>query len=77
MTTNDKKWKIEFEDKPWSTISEGVKSEGQGFYKISFDGLHYGFISKEALDKQTTGEILAFVEQMLNDAHSLALKEHD
>jgi len=77
MTKNDKKWKIEFEDKPWSTISEGVKSEGQGYYRISFEGHHYGFISKEAWDDKSTGEILAFVEQMLNDTYSLALKEHD
>jgi hypothetical protein len=73
----NKKWTIEFKDMLWASINNGIKSEGMGFYIINFDGHRYGFISKEAWDKQTTGEILEFVEQMLNDAHSLALKEHD
>lgn len=73
----EKKWVINYKDEPWSSSSGGEWSEGIGFYELTFEGHRYGFISKEAWDKQKTGEILQFVEQMLNDAHSLALKEHD
>lgn len=76
MTKSDP-WSIEYKEEPWSTIHEGKTAEGIGFYRISFEGLHYDFISKEAWDKQNTGEILAIVECMLNDAHRLALKEHE
>lgn len=72
-----KKWEITYKELVWSSIYHGKKQEGIGYYEISFDGHRYGFISKEAWDDQKTGEILEFVEQMLNDAHSLALKEHD
>lgn len=74
---SEKKWEITYKDMPWSSVHQGVASEGMGFYEISFDGHRYGFISKEAWDEQKTGDILKLVEQMLNDAHSLALREHD
>ncbi len=73
----EKPWKIEFKDEPWSSVFEGKLSEGVGFYVINFDGSRYGFISKDAWDDQKTGDILTLVEHMLNDAHQLALKEHD
>lgn len=75
---NEKKWKIEFINEPWMTTKQpGTWMEGMGFYRIIFEGNCYGMISKEAFDDKKTGDILEFVEQMLNDAHSLALKEHD
>lgn len=76
MTKNNP-WSIEYKDEPWATLHEGKQAQGVGFYRITFEEAHYGFISKEAWDNQKTGEILAFVECMLNDAHRLALKEHE
>lgn len=72
-----KPWKIEYKEDPWSTLHDGKVAEGIGFYRITFEDSHYGFISKEAWDALDTGQILSFVEQMLNDCHKLALREHD
>lgn len=73
---SEKKWKIEFDEKAaWHSVINGQASTGYGVYTITFNDNKYGFISKEAWDKQTTGDILSVVERMLNDAHSLALKE--
>lgn len=72
---SEKKWKINYKDEPWSSNSSGEWMEGIGFYEITFEDARYGFISKEAWDSQKTGSILKFVEQMLNDAHRLALDE--
>lgn len=68
-----KKWTIEFNPDYWTQIHEGKKSEGNGFYKIKFEDSFYGFILAQAWDELKTGEILCFIEQMLNDAHNLAL----
>lgn len=73
----EKPWKITYKDEPWSSCVQGDLLEGVGYYGISFEGSHYGFISKDAWNDKNTGDILAFVEHMLNDAHQLALKEHD
>lgn len=75
MTT--KPWSITYKDEIWSTHCSGVSSDGKGFYQISFEGSHYGFISQAAWDRIKTGDILKFVEQMLNDAHDLALRQKD
>jgi hypothetical protein len=69
----ENKWKIEYKDEEWSSIYESKAYNGRGFYEITFDGNFYGFISKDSWDKKSTGEILGFVEAMLNDAHNLAL----
>lgn len=68
-----KPWKIEYKNEPWATSSAESKGEGVGYYVISFEDERYGFISKEAFDNQSTGQILVLIEQMLNDAHRLAL----
>lgn len=72
-----KPWKIEYKDEPWATLHEGKEAKGMGFYRLTFEDAHYGFISKEAWDALDTGQILSFVEQMLNDAHNLALRQVD
>jgi hypothetical protein len=72
-----KAWHVTYKDEPWSSIVQGKQSEGIGFYEITFKGLRYGFISKEAWDTQSTRDILHLVEKMLNDAHDLALRRHD
>ena len=72
---SDKKWEIKFKDAPHSCLHEGKVYEGRGYYQLFFDGSHYGTITCEAWDNRKTGEILAFVEIMLNDAHQLALGE--
>jgi len=73
----EKKWEIIYRDEPWFSSNADNKGEGIGFYEVKFSGCLYGFITKESWDKKCTGDILAFVELMLNDAHSLALKEHN
>lgn len=72
-----KPWKIEYKEEPWASIHHGEKADGIGFYRISYEDAHYGFISKEAFDKQTTGDIMPLLEQMLNDSHDLALRQKD
>lgn len=73
---NDKKWEIKFvDDGEWHSIFNGIESSGKGFYEITFDGDIYGVIGKDAWDKKSTGQILAFVEGMLNDVHKLALRD--
>lgn len=71
----NKPWSITYKDEPWYVNSQGVPSEGKGFYRITFERLHYGMITKQAWDNLTTGQILSLVEQMLNDAHDLALRQ--
>lgn len=73
----DRPWKITYKDEPWSSLCGDKVGDGIGFHEITFEDSRYGFISKKAWDSQCTGDILKLVEVMLNDAHSLALKEHD
>lgn len=73
---SEKPWKIEYFDETWLT-SHGnniSSSEGVGFFKLTFNDFMYGCFSKDAFSEKNTGEILALIEAMLNDAHSLALK---
>jgi hypothetical protein len=72
-----KPWKIEYSDEPWFSSIGNHKGEGVGFYKILFNDLMYGSISKDAWLEKSTGEILNLVEFMLNDAHHLAIKDKD
>ena len=73
MTSN--KWTFEYKDLPWANMHPLGKSEGKGFYKINFNGLTYGFISKDAWNEEKTGELLALVIKMLNDAYDLAIRD--
>ena len=72
----EKKWEILYRDEPWFSSSADSVGDGIGFYEIKFEGSKYGFMTKEAWDNTKTGDILKFVEQMLNDAHDLALRQH-
>jgi hypothetical protein len=77
-TEMKKKWDLQYHDEPMFNITDGkVTKYVNGYYTISFEGAMYGSFSKEAFDEMKTGEILKFVEQMLNDAYDLALKLHD
>jgi hypothetical protein len=70
---SDKKpWKIEYRNEPWMTSTPNGKGDGIGYYVITFEDARYGFISKDAFENQSTGQILVLIEQMLNDAHELA-----
>lgn len=74
-----KNWKIEYINEPMFTITgeDRVTNYQTGYYKITYEGCMYGTIGKQAFDEMKTGDILHLVEQMLNDAHDLALKQHD
>jgi hypothetical protein len=69
-----KAWKIEYKDGDWHSLHDGNIGQGRGYYEITFNDCRYGIISKEAWDEKKTGNILEFVEMMLNDAHSLATR---
>ncbi len=74
-----KKWKIEYKDEPMFTITDEdrVTNYSGGYYNITYNDYIYGAISKEAFDEMSNEEILKIVEQMLNEAHDLALKQHN
>lgn len=71
------KWKIEYKNEPWFTIHNGETRFMNGYFCITFNGMMYGTMGREALDQMQTGEITMLIERMLNDAHDLALKHKD
>ena len=74
----EKIWKIEFIPEATFSIDDGkVTNYENGYYIITSEGHKYGSIGKAAFDDMKTGEILGFIENMMNDAHDLALKLHD
>lgn len=75
---SEKKWKIEYQNEPMFNIDGGkLKNYQNGYYTISFENSKYGSVSKKAFDEMKTSELLPLIEQMLNDAHDLALRQHD
>lgn len=72
-----KKWTIEYKDEPMWSLVNGKQSECHGYYLLKFEGAMYGTFGKESFENMKTGEVLILIEQMLNDAYDLALKQHD